>query len=194
MKKGSMETNIQLLKGDVTTREGGKGPKYLLLLFLRDALTSCFWLIVPIILWDLLFASQLPRLLSMEVFWRNIPPVIAYSENIFRYILILFPLLMPLRVRSSSQKVGLIIYAFGLLAYFSSWLALMLLPGSAWSTSVAGLLAPAYTPLIWAVGIALVGDSLYVRVPYRPWFYIVVAVLFTIFHVSHTMIVITRGV
>jgi len=56
----------------------------------------------------------------MEVFWRNIPPVIAYGENIFRYILILFPLLMPLRVRSSSQKVGLIIYAFGLVAYFSS--------------------------------------------------------------------------
>jgi hypothetical protein len=77
------------------------------------------------------------------------------------------------------------------MAYFASWLALMLSPGSAWSTSPMGFLAPTYTPLVWAIGIALVGDNLHWRMPYRSWVYIALAVAFTICHVTHAVIVFT---
>jgi hypothetical protein len=46
-----------------------------------------------------------------------------------------------------------------MIIYFASWLLLIVRPDAAWSRSAAGLLAPAYTPLIWLAGIALVGGS-----------------------------------
>jgi hypothetical protein len=162
------------------------------LLFLgRASLFNCFWLIVPILVWNLLFT--LPGKYSSAIFWHNIPPLIAYGENIFRTAVILFPLLLSLSVRSRSQRLGLLIYAVGLVAYFASWLALMWLPESAWSTSALGFLAPTYTPILWAVGIGLVGERLHWRGGYRPRIYIVLAVLFTAFHVSHAILVFTRG-
>ena len=50
-------------------------------------------------------------------------------------------------------------YALGVLVYFASWLPLIYASDAAWSKSAAGLLAPAYTPLICLTGIALIGGS-----------------------------------
>jgi hypothetical protein len=102
----------------------------------RACLFNCFWLLVSILLWDLLFA--LPGKYASGIFWQNIPSLIVYGENVSRTAVILFPLLLSLSVRSRSQRLGLLIYAVGLVAYFASWLALMLLPESAWSTSTQG--------------------------------------------------------
>jgi hypothetical protein len=61
------------------------------------------------------------------------------------------------------------------------------------STSALGFLAPTYTPILWAVGIGLVGEQLHWRGAYRRWIYIAMAVLFTAFHVSHAILFFTRG-
>ena len=52
-------------------------------------------------------------------------------------------------------------------------------PEAAWSRSAAGLLAPAYTPLIWRAGIALVGAS---------WPYALLSLLFVGVHVYHNIL------
>src|SRR5208283_283913 len=96
-------------------------------------LLNCFLLIIPILLWKVLFASSLPKGYALEFFWKDIPPYIGTVENVLRLMVILLPLLMPLGIKSESQKIGLAIFVIGVLLYFSSWLVQIYFPESAWS-------------------------------------------------------------
>jgi hypothetical protein len=157
-------------------------------------LVSCFWLIVPALALDAVYAGSLPPPLSAEEMGRDIPLALSVPENVLRAAVVLLPLMMPLEARSPRQRAGLALHALGLAAYAASWAALILAPRSAWSTSFAGLLAPAYTPALWLTGIALVGERTYFeRVPYRPWMYVVVSLAFVAFHVAHTALVVLRA-
>ena len=71
---------------------------------------NCFILIIPILLWNILFAGSLPRGYSMELFWEDIPPIIGTTENVLRIIVFFLPLLMPLTIKITGQKIGLGIY------------------------------------------------------------------------------------
>jgi len=110
----------------------------------RTLLVNCFPLIVPVLLVNLLLTDRLPRaMFGRDVFWHQIPRAIAYGENGLRIVLIAVPAFIPLRWR----PVGLTVYAVGLALYVASWVALIAWPHSTWSTSPAGLLAPAlYLP------------------------------------------------
>jgi len=156
-------------------------------------LLNCLWLLLPIMAWNLIFAGKLPQAYSEEVFSKNIPAFITSGENIFRLIVFILPVLMPLRIETQSQKLGLLLYVIGIVIYFLSWLAQMYFPQSAWSLSAWGFLAPAFTPLIWLIGIGLIGDALYFSSPYRSWMYIVTSVIFLGFHLSHALTVFMRN-
>jgi hypothetical protein len=156
-------------------------------------LLNCLLLLLPIMAWNLIFASKLPWAYSEEVFSKDIPSFITSGENIFRLIVFILPVLMPLRIETQSQKIGLWLYIAGTAIYFVSWLAQMYFPQSAWSLSAFGFLAPAYTPLIWLVGIGLIGSMLYFSSSYRSWMYIVTSVIFLGFHLSHALTVYTRN-
>lgn len=157
-------------------------------------LRNCFWLIVPVLVFDLAFAARLPAAFQMENFWRDIPWVIGVPENIFRTIVLMLPLLMPLGIASARQRAGLALYLAGMAAYFAAWAALIISPASAWSTSIAGQLAPAYTPALWLAGVGLIGERLFVpRLPYRPWVYLAASAAFLAFHVTHAAVVFGRG-
>jgi hypothetical protein len=99
---------------------------------------------------------------------------------------------MPLRITTGTQTLGMGLYLAGTLLYFLSWLALISFPHSAWSTSAAGFLAPAYTPLIWLIGIGLIGSSLYFTAPYHPWMYLALSAIFIAFHLTHTLTIYLR--
>ena len=103
-----------------------------------------------------------------------------------------FIFLMPLRISTTAQKKGFALYVAGTLVYFASWLILMYFPKSMWSKSVLGLLGPAYTPLFWLIGIGLIGDSLYLNIPYSRWLYFLVVIVFLIFHNWHTYLIYFR--
>ncbi len=156
-------------------------------------LFNCMLLLLPIIVWNLIFSSKLPALYSKEVFWKDIPPFITNGENVFRLLVFVFPVLMPIRIETQIQKLGLTLYIAGTAIYFISWLAQIYFSQSAWSLSALGFLAPAYTPLIWLVGIGLIGSTLYFAFPYRPWMYITIAAIFTGFHLSHATTVYLRN-
>jgi len=155
-------------------------------------LVSCFILLIPIFLWNLIFASKLPEPYQMNNFWSNVPKVIGISENILRVIVFLLPLLLKLEINEPRQKIGLLIYMIGICLYFTSWLMQIYFPESSWSRSVFGFVAPAYTTIIWLVGIGLIGNSLFVKVPYHYSIYIVFSVLFVVFHSIHSFIVYSR--
>ncbi len=153
---------------------------------------NCFILVIPVFLWNILFATSLPRGYSMEFFWKDIPPIVGTTENILRIVAFFLPILMPLAIQSSQQRIGLGIYLAGMTIYFLSWVLQIYLPESAWSSSLFGFLAPAYTTAIWFIGIGLIGDRLFVQVPYKPIIYIAFSMVFVVFHTTHAYIVYTR--
>jgi hypothetical protein len=153
---------------------------------------NCFILLIPIFLWNILFAASLPRGYSMEFFWKDIPPIIGTTENILRIIAFFLPLLMPLTVKTKRQKIGMSIYLAGVAIYFLSWVLQIYLPESALSSSLFGFLAPAYTTIIWLIGIGLIGDKLFVRVPYKPIIYMAISTGFVVIHTTHAYMVYIR--
>ena len=150
------------------------------------------WLIVPVLLWNAFLTSRLPQSYSPEVFWFEIPPALSMSENTLRFFVIALPFFSPLEIVARSQKLGLAIFGAGLAIYFTSWLPLIYAPKSAWSISAIGFLAPAYTPIVWLFGLALLMQRLFWRSPYRWWVFLFLSLGFLAAHISHAAIVFGR--
>jgi hypothetical protein len=159
---------------------------------LKKYVLNCFLLTFPIMIWNIVLMKELPLNFQPEVFWKDIPAYLIYGENISRTIVFVLTLLMPLRISTTTQKKGLFLYIIGTVLYFSSWLALIYFPESNWSNHIIGFTAPAYTPLLWLTGIGLIGNSFYLNLPYKRWFFISVSAIFLIFHNYHTIIIYFR--
>jgi hypothetical protein len=156
---------------------------------------NCFWLIAPVLVFNLLFARQLPAAYQIDVFWKDIPKAISLPENLLRMLVMILPVMMRLRVTTPNQKFGLALYLTGLLVYFASWAVLIASPQCAWSTSEIGFLAPAFTPILWLAGIGLIGKELQIPgVPFKPWIYGTLSALFLVFHNLHAATVFSRGI
>jgi hypothetical protein len=157
-------------------------------------LRNGIWLTVPILLWNAILASRLPAQFLPDIFWKEIPDVVAYGENSLRIVVVFaMPLFFSIGLSTKTQKQGLVWYLAGTAIYFLSWILQIYYPDSGWSTSMIGFLAPAYTPLVWLIGIGLLGEKFYFPVRYRPVYYIAPAILFLIFHNTHTAIVYLRN-
>lgn len=154
---------------------------------------SCGLLLIPAILWNIALTAHLPPAFSLAEFWREIPASLAFTENSLRVAVFALPFLMPLELSAPASGRALLVYGAGTLVYFASWLALILSPTSSWSTSPWGFAAPAYTPLLWLLGIALLGRRLFWGAFYRWWMYLVIAVAFLAAHISHTVLVYSRS-
>jgi len=162
---------------------------------IRSYFYNCFWLLVPILAFNLLFTHQLPAAYQMDVFWKDIPKSISIPENLLRTLVMILPFFMKLRIATKSQRLGLVIYLTGMLIYFASWTVLIISPQSAWSTSIFGFLAPAYTPIVWLIGIGLIGDELRLpRIFCKPWMYWAVSASFLLFHNLHAFTIYSRGI
>jgi hypothetical protein len=138
---------------------------------------NCFWLLIPAFVWNIALASRLAQAGSATD--AGVPQPVLAAEWALRIAVLAWPLFLPLRWDRQPGRTGLVVYCLGMLVYFASWLPLIFLPESNWSESAAGLLAPAYTPLIWLSGIALVGGS---------WPYAGLSVLFVVVHVYHNIL------
>jgi hypothetical protein len=149
-------------------------------------LFNCFVLTIPILIWNILLTDKLPKTTKSEILIRNISPFIIYTENIVRIIVFTMMAFMPIRIAKPIQKQGLLLFIIGTLIYFISWLLLIYFPDSVWSKSVFGVLSPAYTPALWFIGIGLIGDSFYFNLPYKRWVFILLCIIFLVFHNIHT--------
>jgi hypothetical protein len=155
-------------------------------------LKSVGWLLVPVLVWNAVLAERLPRAFSPEVFEAGISSLLSTAENSLRIVLFALPFIAPLELVTKRQRRGMGVFVAGLAIYFTSWLPLINLPNSAWSVSAIGFLAPAYTPLVWQFGLALLMQRLYWRSPYRWWMYLTLSLGFLVVHISHAAIVFNR--
>lgn len=158
-------------------------------------LRNCFWLMVPVLGFNLLFARALPRAFQSDVFSHDIPLGISVPENVLRGLVFVLLLLMPLTRPAGGARIpGIVMYSIGLGLYFASWTALILSPTGSWSTTAVGFMAPAWTPIVWFGGIALLSEErLFAPVRfYRRWMFLVACVLFLLFHNAHAALVFSR--
>ena len=135
---------------------------------------NCVWLLIPVLGWNAIFSSKLAHL-AFE-YDEAVPKWVLLTENIFRAVVMIVPLMMPLRWDSPQATIGIIVYLIGLVVYFTTWLPLVYAPDSAWSNSLAGFLAPAYTPLLWLTGIGMISNW---------WPYSLISFVFVGVHVGH---------
>jgi len=145
--------------------------------------------IIPILVWNILFTSKLPRAYQPELFNTNIPLAIMIGENIFRSIIFILPLFFKLNYSSPIGKKGLIIFCSGVVLYFSSWLMLIYAPNPEWGSNIMGFSAPAYTPIIWLFGLSLMVDSYYFKFAYSKWHFMLPSIVFSMFHITHAVYV-----
>jgi hypothetical protein len=156
---------------------------------LKKYIFNCFILLIPVVIWNIALYDYLPFQYQENVFWKDIPDVVSYGEKISRVIVFALPLFMVLAIKSRRQKIGLIIYLLGIITYFSSWICVINSPTSAWSLSIIGFLAPAYTTLIWFIGIGLIGNVTFLRARSLQILYFSSILAFVIFHTIHTYLV-----
>jgi hypothetical protein len=154
--------------------------------------SNSFLLVVPALVVDLLWASRLPAGWQFDVFWRDIPTALAYGERISSLVVNILPVFMTFGISTQRQRKGLAAYIVGMLAYNAAWAMMVYLPQSTWSISLIGSTATAWMPLLWLIGIGLVGDSFYFSIPYKPWVYILPSGIFVAFHFSHALLVYMR--
>jgi len=150
------------------------------------------WLLVPVMVWNAALSSRLPQSFSPAVFSSNIPALVSTTENTLRIVVFALPFFAPFELVAKLQKVGMVVFGVGLAIYFVSWLPLIAAPNSPWSRSAVGFLAPAYTPLVWLLGLALLMQPLYWQSPYRWWLYLTLSIGFLAAHISHAAIVFGR--
>lgn len=153
---------------------------------------NCFLLLLPILVWNVIFMKVLPQPFQKNIFWHNIPPYIGIPENLLRIVVFMCPLFMKLSVSEPHQRMGLILYILGVCLYFWSWIGQIYFPKSAWSKSCWGFTAPAYSTFIWFAGIGLIGSTLFIKIPYHYSLYLVISLIFVIFHTTHAYIIFKR--
>jgi hypothetical protein len=133
-----------------------------------------FWFLIPILAWNLVFASKITQEeINSDAYS---PAWLLGAENIFRMISFVLPLVLAVKLESGLGQIGLGVYGAGCVVYFASWVPLMRAPQSAWSESIPGLFAPRLTPYAALLGIALMTQS---------WLYGILAGIFIFLHTWH---------
>src|SRR5690606_20399486 len=112
-------------------------------------------LVVPIIIWNIMFYSKLPDNYQEGKGWEQFPAEFDYAEMGLRVLTFAALLFMNFGIKEKLQRIGLYLYVSGVIFYFTSWSIQIYAPESEWAVSSLGFSAPAWTSLIWLLGIGM---------------------------------------
>ena len=148
--------------------------------FLNNYKNNCFWFFIPIIIFNIVFTKYLP-----EYYLRKINHPVVTIETILRIITIAISIIMVFKLDCKISKIGLIVYIIGVLIYFCSYFVVIKFPASSLNYNIVILLAPYWTSVLWLIGIGLLGNKLFINIPYHNSAYIIISMIFTIVHSIH---------
>ncbi len=134
----------------------------------------------------------LPKMYSIENFWKDTPKWLGLCENIFRILVFTVPVFLYFGKNEKHQMKGWYLYIIGLCLYLASYLMQIFFPDSGWSQSLIGFTAPAWTTLIYFFGIGLVCLRTWLPLRWHRSIFLCITVLFVVFHFSHTALVFSR--
>ena len=145
-----------------------------------EYLFNGFILVIPILVWNLLLYRSLPVWHRISIGNR-----IQWFDGFLRYFIFGIPLFLRFSVFTDIHQFGWALYGFGIIIYFVSWI--LSISGTVnKDQSVITALAPAFTPIIWLVGIGLAcwesGWRLYLLL-----LYFLSSIVFLIIHTMHTL-------
>jgi len=143
-------------------------------------ISNCFLLFIPILLFNILFFKKLP-----PHYLKNISHPIIIMETITRIIVIAFSMIMVMNIQNKIENIGLIIYVIGIIIYFTSYFIEIYAANSLFGRNIIFILAPYWTSIIWLIGIGLVGNRLFINIPYHFTVYLILSVIFTTIHTIH---------
>ena len=146
-------------------------------------------LIIPPMIITFGLWGTLPAAYSPAIFWKNIPDWLGLLENLFRVLVFSLPGILYFGKKEAGQPFGWSLYVGGLVVYLASYLAQIVYPASAWSQSIIGFTAPAWSTLFWLAGIGLVCMRSWLPIPWRRSIYLLSTSIFLIFHIGHTGLV-----
>jgi len=148
--------------------------------FVNNYKNNCFWFFIPVIIFNIILTKYLP-----EHYLKNIKHPIVTLETIARIITILFSVIMEINPYNKMGKIGLIVYIIGVLIYFCSYFIVIKIPVTSFNNNIIVLLAPYWTSVLWLIGIGLIGNTLFLNLPYHYIIYILISILFAILHSIH---------
>jgi len=140
-------------------------------------MNNCFLLFVPILVFNVMLFKKLPAYYIKKI---NHPIVIL--ETVIRILTIAFSIIMNANIQN---KAGLTVYICGVIIYFSSYFIEIYFSETFFAKKLVVLLAPYWTSIIWLLGIGLIGNNLFINIPYHFTFYMLLSVLFTTIHTIH---------
>ena len=143
-------------------------------------MSNCFLLFIPILVFNILFFKKLP-----SYYLKNISHPIIIAETITRIITIAFSMIMAIDIKNKTGKIDLIIYIIGIIIYFTSYFIEIYAPNTLFGKNIIFILAPYWTSVIWLIGIGLVGNRLFVNIPYHFIVYLVLSIIFATIHTIH---------
>jgi len=143
-------------------------------------INNCFLFFIPILLFNILFIKKLP-----SHYLKNISHPIIIIETITRIITIAFSIIMAVNIQNKTGKIGLIIYIIGIIIYITSYFIEIYLPNTFFGATVIFILAPYWTSVIWLIGIGLLGNRLFVNIPYHFTVYLILSIIFATIHTIH---------
>ena len=106
-------------------------------------------------------------------------------ETIARILTIAFSFIMVINIQSKIGKLGLIIYIIGVVIYSASYFIVIYFNNAIIEKNIFVILSPYWTSIIWLIGIGLIGNSLFLKIPYHFSIYIVLSIIFTTIHTIH---------
>jgi len=148
--------------------------------FINNYKSNCFWFFIPIIIFNITFTKYLSGF-----YLKNINHPIVTIETIARVITIAFSVIMAIKLDNKIGKVGLIVYIIGVLIYFCSYFIVIKIPPILFHNNIIVLLAPYWTSVLWLIGIGLLGNKLFINIPYHYTVYIILSIVFAVIHSIH---------
>jgi len=67
---------------------------------------NCFFLTIPILIWNILLTDRLPQITKPEMLIQNISPFIIYAENIIRIVVFTMMAFMPIKYQKQFNGRG----------------------------------------------------------------------------------------
>lgn len=159
---------------------------------MADLFRNGFLLLIPVFVINIVLYKKLPEFFKPAQ-WDSIPKYVPIAENIFRYLSFLLPMIMIIGISSLRQKLGFVVYLIGLLIYFSSWLLQIKFKEDKYNRSLILRSAPAYTPIIWLIGIGLMCEKTYLASVNLSPAYFFIVVIFTFIHTWHAYLVVRES-
>ncbi len=146
---------------------------------IRYFYSNCFLLFIPVMLLNITLTPYLPA-----PYLKSISHVAIPVESAVRIALIVFSMVMKISVKNRIGKIGVAVYLTGIIVYFFSYFLLIN------HTNIAGenlmlQLSGYWTAAIWLIGIGLMGNRLFVKIPYHYVAYIILSAAFGILHTYH---------